>query len=239
LRFSGVLIGGLAVLTIDDLSFTRDTFQLSASLTIAHGLTAVIGPSGSGKSTLLSLVAGFDRPDTGRIFWGDEDITALAPGVRPVATLFQDNNLFPHLDVLTNVALGASPKARPSRAAITKAKGALELTGLGGFETRLPKDLSGGQQSRAALARALVTDRPIVLMDEAFSALGPALKSEMLELSTSLMPDKTLIMVTHDPDDAKRFAQNTIFVNDGSVAPPVQTDTLFADPPEALALYLD
>lgn len=226
------------MLTIENLIFTRGTFRLSADSVFDPGLTAVIGPSGSGKSTLLSLIAGFDLPDSGRILWQGSDITRLAPGERPVATLFQDNNLFPHLDVLTNVALGASPKARPSPEAISKAKVTLGQVGLGGFERRMPKDLSGGQQSRAALARALLTDRPVVLMDEAFSALGPALKSDMLELATTLMPDKTLVMVTHDPDDAKRFAQATVFVDEGIVAQPVVTEELFRNPPETLALYL-
>ena len=186
----------------------------------------------------MSLIAGFDDPDKGRILWSEADITALSPGDRPVATLFQDNNLFPHLDELTNVALGVSPKANPAPGALEKAKQALERVGLAGFETRKPKDLSGGQQSRAALARILLTDRPVVLMDEAFSALGPALKFEMLSLALSLMPEKTLIMVTHDPEDAKAFAHATVFVEDGKVAAPVETKALFANPPEGLAAYL-
>ena len=81
-----------------------------------------------------------DLPDSGRILWNGADITRLAPGARPVATLFQDNNLFPHLDVLTNVALGASPKARPAPEALSKANVALEQVGLGGLEARMPKD---------------------------------------------------------------------------------------------------
>lgn len=226
------------MLTIEKLRFEQDAFVLSADLQLNTGLTAVIGPSGGGKSTLLSLIAGFELPDEGRILWDGADVTRLAPGARPVATLFQDNNLFPHLDVLTNVALGASPKARPTAAALNRARDALGKVGLSGYETRKPGDLSGGQQSRAALARVLLTDRPVVLMDEAFSALGPALKSEMLELTVVLMPEKTLVMVTHDPEDAKRFARQTVFVDEGRVAPAVSTEALFAAPPAALADYL-
>jgi thiamine transport system ATP-binding protein len=228
----------LAVLTIEGLTFVRGAFNLRADLSLASGLTAVIGPSGSGKSTLLSLIAGFDVPDTGRILWNDADITSLAPGARPVATLFQDNNLFPHLDVLTNVALGASPKAKPAPEALRKAKEALGHVGLQELQGRNPRDLSGGQQSRAALARVLLTDRPVVLMDEAFSALGPALKSDMLSLAVSLMPDKTLLMVTHDPQDAEQFAEATVFVEEGVVAQPVKTAELFANPPKGLSAYL-
>ena len=226
------------MLTIENLTFERGDFALRADLRVSKGLTAVLGPSGSGKSTLLSLIAGFDDPDKGRILWSESDITVLSPGDRPVATLFQDNNLFPHLDVLTNVALGVSPKAKPAPGALEKSKQDLERVGLAGFETRKPKDLSGVQQSRAALARILLTDRPVVLMDEAFSALGPALKFEMLSLALSLMPEKTLIMVTHDPEDAKAFAHATVFVEDGKVAAPVETKALFANPPEGLAAYL-
>lgn len=226
------------MLTIEDLTFNRGAFSFQASLSLSAGLTAVIGPSGSGKSTLLSLVAGFDDPESGRVLWNGVDISLLSPGERPVATLFQDNNLFPHLDVLTNVALGASPKAKPATDALEKAKQVLSLVGLQGMEMRRPKDLSGGQQSRAALARVLLTDRPVVLMDEAFSALGPALKAEMLELATSLMPEKTLLMVTHDPEDARNFAAATIFIENGRAMSPIKTSELFAHPPAGLAAYL-
>lgn len=226
------------MLKIEDLTFRRGDFVLCADVSLSSGLTAVIGPSGSGKSTLISLIAGFHVPDAGHILWNRADITPLAPGARPVATLFQDNNLFPHLDVLTNVALGASPKARPDPSAIEAAKQALDRVGVNGMEARRPKDLSGGQQSRVALARVLLTDRPVVLMDEAFSALGPALKSEMLELAITLMPHKVIMMVTHDPDDAKRFAKETIFVEEGNVSAPVATGEMFAHPPKGLAAYL-
>ena len=227
------------MLTFDRVSFRRDGFQLGADFSVdGPGFFAVIGPSGGGKSTLLSLIAGFDLPDTGAVLWGDQNLAPLVPGDRPVAVLFQDNNLFPHLDVLTNVALGASPLARPSDGAKTRARQALERVGLAGYEDRLPSALSGGQQSRAALARILLTDRPVVLMDEAFSALGPALRVEMLDLVTELLGDRTVLMVTHDPEDARRNAANTIFVDGGTVYKPVETTALFANPHKALAGYL-
>lgn len=221
------------------MTLRRDGFQLRADCTVnGPEITAVIGPSGGGKSTLLSLIGGFELPDEGAVFWMDQDLGPLAPGDRPVAVLFQDNNLFPHLDVLTNVALGASPLARPSVAAKARAGEALVRVGLAGFETRLPGALSGGQQSRAALARILLTDRAIVLMDEAFSALGPALRVEMLELVANLLGDRTVLMVTHDPEDARRMAGQTIFVEAGEVYPPTPTEALFAKPHKALANYL-
>ena len=227
------------VLRFDGIELLRDGFRLTADCTVeGPGITAVIGPSGGGKSTFLSLVGGFEFPDAGQVMWGDEDLGPLAPGDRPVAVLFQDNNLFPHMDVLTNVALGASPRTRPSADVLDRARGALRHVGLNGMEARLPGSLSGGQQSRAALARVLLTDRDMVLMDEAFSALGPALRVEMLGLVTELLSDRTVLMVTHDPEDAKRVARQVIFVNEGQVFAPEATEPLFADPHPDLAAYL-
>ncbi|NNL72829.1 MAG: ATP-binding cassette domain-containing protein [Silicimonas sp.] len=227
------------MLTLENVQLTRGAFTLTADFAVdAPGIVAVIGPSGSGKSTLLSLIAGFETPEKGRVLWDGQDLTGIPPGKRPVAVLFQDNNLFPHLDLVSNVALGASPQARPSPDVLNRARQALSGVGLSGFESRKPGALSGGQQSRAALARVFLTDRQIVLMDEAFSALGPALRSEMLGLVKELLPKALILMITHDPDDAKRWTERTIFVDDGKVHPPVGTEELFADPPEALSRYL-
>ncbi len=228
------------MLTLEALRLSRDGFTLTADCQVgASGAVAVIGPSGGGKSTLLSLIAGFETPDAGRILWQGSDLAPLPPGKRPVAVLFQDNNLFPHLDVLTNVALGIRPRARPDVEDLRRARDALARVGLEGMEGRKPGELSGGQQSRAALARVLLTDRPIVLMDEAFSALGPALRAEMMGLTLQLLPKALILMVTHDPADATRWAPTTIFVENGTVHAPEPTGRLFANPPEALRRYLE
>lgn len=227
------------MLTLDRIVFRRENFVLHADVSVeGPGIVAVVGPSGGGKSTLMSLIAGFELPDEGCVRWNGTEMTNLAPGERPVAVLFQDNNLFPHLDAATNVALGASPRARPLPAARDRAAEALSAVGLDGMGARMPGELSGGQQSRVALARALLTDRPLVLMDEAFSALGPALRLEMLTLVKSLLADKTVLMVTHDPDDARRVARQTMFVEDGHLRPAEDTGDLFANPHDALARYL-
>lgn len=227
------------MLTFEAVQFGREGFALSADCSVTGpGISAVIGPSGGGKSTFLSLVAGFEVPDAGRILWRGLDLARLAPGKRPVAVLFQDNNLFPHLDILANVALAASPVVRPSQEVLERARTALARVGLAGMEARRPGDLSGGQQSRAALARILLTDRPVVLMDEAFSALGPALRVEMLELVGEVLPEATVLMVTHDPDDARRVAKDVIFVEAGHVSAPVETGAFFDAPPEAARRYL-
>jgi thiamine transport system ATP-binding protein len=229
---------GGVVLSLKNIFLKQGDFSLSANLTIAEpGVTAVIGPSGGGKSTLLSLIAGFSLPDRGSVSWMDSDLTNLPPGARPVAMLFQDNNLFPHLDSLMNVALGGAPVPRPDAQTLDRALVALGRVGLTGLERRKPAELSGGQQSRIALARLLLTDRPVILMDEPFSALGPAQRREMLALVKELLPEATLLMVTHDPEDA-RGAERTILVVDGKVAPPCDTKRLFADPPPELDSYL-
>ena len=216
-------------------------FRLSADLDVPKGaLCAVIGPSGSGKSTLLGLIAGFLRPEAGRVIWEGEDLTGLAPGARPVSVIFQDQNLFPHLSVAENVGLGLRPALRLTPAEAARVEAALARVGLAGLGARRPAELSGGQQSRVALARMALQARPIVLLDEPFSALGPALKAEMLDLVAGLTAETgaTCLMITHDPGDARRIASHVILVDDGRVAPPVATAALFADPPAALSRYL-
>lgn len=216
-------------------------FRVAADLAVPAGARiAVMGPSGAGKSTLLGGIGGFYDLIAGRILWGDRDIGTLPPGQRPCATLFQDGNLFPHMTVEDNVGLGIDPSLRLGAEARARVAQALDLVGLDGMGARRPAQLSGGQQSRAALARVLVQGRPLLLLDEPFSALGPALKDEMLDLVAQIAGDTgaTLLMVTHDPADAQRIAEGVIVVADGRAAPPEPTAPLLADPPASLAAYL-
>ena len=119
-------------------------------------------------------------------------------------------------------------------------RGALAHVGLAGLGDRLPGALSGGQQSRVALARVLVRRKPLVLLDEPFAALGPALRAEMLDLVARVAQETgaTVLMVSHDPDDARRIAALTIYLGEGRAEPPLPTEALFAEPPAALAAYL-
>jgi len=226
------------VLRLTDLRLRREGFTLSADLALPPGITAVIGPSGGGKSTLLDAIGGFLAPTAGRVEVDGRDITALPPAERPVAQLFQDGNLFPHLTVAENVGLGLAP----SRAAARDPRVAevLAQVGLSGLGDRRPASLSGGQQSRAALARALVQNRPVVLLDEPFSALGPGLKREMLDLAREVLaaPGRLMLMVTHDPEDARSVADSVVLVAEGRATGPFETGALFADPPPALRAYL-
>ena len=220
---------------------TQDAFRLTADFSVRAGARiAVIGPSGAGKSTLLSVIAGFFPLESGRIRWGGVEITDLAPGARPLSILFQDQNLFPHLTVGQNVGLGLRPDLRLSTGDRTRVTEALARTGLSGMESRKPGTLSGGQQSRVALARVLLRAHPLILLDEPFSALGPALKEEMLDLVARIAAEAgaTVMMVSHDPKDALRFAEETIVVADGRTEAPCDTKALLANPPPALATYL-
>lgn len=226
------------MLTLKGLRIVLGAFELCADFEVRPGVTAIIGASGGGKSTLLAAIGGFITSVEGRVLWDDRDITKAAPGARPISTLFQDNNLFPHLTVAQNVGLGLRPDLRLNAAETARVGAAIASVGLDGLADRKPGALSGGQQSRAALARVLVADRPVVLLDEPFAALGPGLRADMLDLVTQKLEDKTVLMVTHDPGDARAVADQVILVSAGVAAAPVSTSELFETPPQALRDYL-
>ncbi len=229
------------MLQLDRLTLLQGSFSLTADWSAKAGARiAVMGPSGAGKSTLLAAIAGFLLPAEGAVRWHGKDLGPVPPGQRPVTILFQDQNLFPHLTVAQNLGLGLRPDLRLSRAEQDRVAEALEQTGLTGLGPRRPAQLSGGQASRAALARALLRARPILMLDEPFAALGPALRSEMLALVGDVA-DATgalVLMVTHDPRDARALGGLTSFVADGVAQPPVDTADLLDYPPPALRDYL-
>lgn len=229
------------MLRFDDVTLEAGTFRMTADAEIiSGGITALIGASGSGKSTLLAALAGFIPVTSGRILIDGEDITTRSPGDRPLSILFQDQNLFPHLTVAQNVGLGLRPDLRLSADERRARDAVLDRVGLSEMGTRLPAELSGGQQSRAALARALLRNRPWLLLDEPFSALGPALRREMLTLLAETARDEGLsvLMVTHAPEDALAVADHTALIAKGALVAPNPTKALFDDPPAALQDYL-
>jgi len=229
------------MLRLEDAVIRNGDFTLRADWSVEEGArVAVIGPSGAGKTTLIEAIAGFRPLEQGRILWDGRDITGEAPGKRPVAMLFQDGNLFPHLTVAQNAGLGLRPDLRLDAEQKARVQTALARVGLAGMEDRKPGALSGGQQSRAALARVLLQDRPLLLLDEPFAALGPALKAEMLDLVAALAEETgaTLLMISHDPDDARRIADQALLVAEGIAHPPQSTADLLDNPPPALRDYL-
>jgi thiamine transport system ATP-binding protein len=205
----------------------------------ASELTALIGPSGSGKTTILNLIAGFEAAVSGTIRIDRRDVGALPAAERPVTMVFQDHNLFAHLDVATNVGLGISPALRLKPSDRDRVAAALARVGLEDFGRRLPGQLSGGERQRVALARCLVRDRPVLLLDEPFAALGPALRREMLDLIADIHRERamTVLLVTHQPEDARRIAARTAFVHDGRILAVRPTDELLGatDIPELSA----
>jgi thiamine transport system ATP-binding protein len=229
------------MLKLDTCIIDNGGFRLSADFSIEPGRrVAVIGPSGCGKTTLLEAIAGFLPLLSGRITWQGKNITHAPPDQRPIAMLFQEENLFPHLSTWQNIALGLDPNLRLTDAQKETIAKALNRVGLTEYQTRKPAALSGGQRARVALARVLVRDRGLLLLDEPFAALGPALRAEMLDLVKALSKESgaTVLMVSHDPSDARRIAQDVIFVDAGRAHPPAETDQLFANPPTALRDYL-
>lgn len=227
------------MLTFEETLLQQGDFSLRANIGIKPAqITALMGPSGAGKSTLLSAIAGFLPVQSGAIGFDGVPIHHLDPASRPVSILFQDNNLFPHLTISQNIGLGLRAGFKVRKAEQVKVDEVLADVGLAGMGARKPSGLSGGQQSRAALARILLAGRPVVLLDEPFAALGPGLKDEMLDLVRTRAAGRTIVMVTHDPDDAKRIADSVCVVADGTVAAPVGTREIFENPPQVLRDYL-
>ena len=220
------------MLDIEALSFRYDRGQgepMRFELSVAPGeILSLIGPSGSGKSTLLNLIAGFIEPETGRIRVDGRQIEGLPAAERPVSMVFQQHNLFPHLDLYTNVALGIDPGLHLDPSQRDQVAIALQRLGLEGLEKRRPGALSGGQRQRVALARALVRSRPVLLLDEAFAALGPALRIELIELVAELVRERKLaaLLVSHQPRDASIASARTAFVNEGRVVTIQPTEQL-------------
>ena len=230
------------MLICEKLELTQGTFHLSADVRFSQrAITAVIGPSGAGKSTLLLAIAGFFAAQSGQVVLDDISLMSVAPGKRPVSMLFQDNNLFPHLSIYENVGFGVRSHGRLDANQRRSVLSVLDRVGLQKMADRKPAALSGGQQSRVALARLLLADRPVVLLDEPFAALGPSLKDEMLDLMQEMLvkdAGATVLMVTHDPADAQRVADHVAWVADGVVHAPRPAAAIFADPPAGLRNYL-
>ena len=229
-------------LQLDNVTFAYEQMQMQFDLTVNAGETlAILGVSGSGKSTLLNLIAGFNQPISGNIRFNNNAIINKPPAQRPITTLFQEHNLFNHLTVAQNIAIGLAPNLKldaAQQAALQQAAQQVEVTEL---LERLPADLSGGQRQRVGIARCLARKQPLLLLDEPFSALDPALRQEMLRLIAKLNSEHniTVLMVTHSPDDALQIADNIAFIDQGKVAlyAPVQI-LKQDDAPDILKRYL-
>ncbi|MFO1173303.1 MAG: ABC transporter ATP-binding protein [Hyphomicrobiaceae bacterium] len=190
------------------------------SLEIAEGeFFAMLGPSGSGKTTCLRLIAGFEQPDAGHIEIAGVTAEGVPPYRRNVNTVFQDYALFPHMSVGDNVAYGLMIRGVAREQRLEKARAALKMMKLDGYDTRKPSQLSGGQRQRVALARALVNEPKVLLLDEPLGALDLKLREQMqLELK-SLQREVgiTFVFVTHDQGEALSMADRVAVFNDGKI----------------------
>ncbi|HGW5508528.1 TPA: thiamine ABC transporter ATP-binding protein ThiQ [Citrobacter koseri] len=227
------------MLKLTDITWLYHHLPMRFTLSVERSeQVAVLGPSGAGKSTLLNLIAGFLTPASGTIMIEGQDHTTTPPSRRPVSMLFQENNLFSHLNVRQNIGLGLNPGLKLNAAQREKLHHIARQMGIENLLERLPGELSGGQRQRVALARCLVREQPVLLLDEPFSALDPALRQEMLTLVSDVCRDQqlTLLMVSHSVEDAARIASRSIVVADGRIAWQGKTDELLSGQASASAL---
>ena len=191
-------------------------------------LTTLLGPSGCGKTTTLRMIAGLEAPTSGQILIGGRDVTALGPAERNVSMVFQSYALFPHMNVIDNVAYGLDVSGVSRHEARQRARATLESVGLTGFDDRFTSELSGGQQQRVAVARALVLEPQVLLFDEPLSNLDARLRRSMREEIRSLQQrlQLTVAYVTHDQAEALAVSDQIIVMDQGGIAQ--------AGPPQAL-----
>jgi len=198
----------------------------------AGQFSVLLGPSGCGKSTLLRMIAGLDRPTSGRIVLNGRDVTALAPVARDVSMVFQSYALFPHLSVAENILFGLSVRRVPKAEQRERLDRVATMMGLSELLARRPAQLSGGQQQRVALARAVISERPVCLMDEPLSNLDAKLRAEMRVEIRALQQrlGLTMVYVTHDQVEAMTMADRIVVMNKGRMQQVASPRDLYAEP---------
>ncbi|BEG75439.1 ABC transporter ATP-binding protein [Achromobacter xylosoxidans] len=211
-----------ALLTIEGVSMRFGAYQAldRIDLAIQQGeFVALLGPSGCGKTTLLKSIAGFLKPESGRILIDGQDVSRLPAHKRPLNTVFQNYALFPHMTVLENVAYGPRRQGASKSDAAQRARDALDMVGLADFGPRYPREMSGGQQQRVALARAIVNQPKLLLLDEPLSALDLKLRKRMqLELKhLQARLGIAFIFVTHDQEEAMTMADRVVVMHAGRI----------------------
>lgn len=192
--------------------------DISLSVT-AHDYVVLLGPSGSGKTTLLSVLGGFTIPDSGAVRIAGQDVTKLGPAKRPTATVFQDYALFPHMSVADNLGFGLKLRKMPKPERVTRIERTLEMVGLAGYGKRGIHELSGGQRQRVAVARALIVEPEILLLDEPLGALDMNLRRQMQDelLALQKRTGRCFVHVTHDQEEAMALASLVVVMNAGQI----------------------
>lgn len=203
-----------------NVTFNYEQMPMQFTLNVPKGeRVAIVGESGAGKSTLLNLIAGFDLPTSGEIWLNNCNHTQTDVANRPVSMLFQDNNLFPHLTVAQNIGLGLVPSLSLNAKQQAQVAKIAEKMGIAEFLDRRADQLSGGQKQRVALARTLLRDKPILLLDEPFSALDPKRREELQQLVAELCQERqlTLLMVTHQIEESRALFDRVVCVENGTI----------------------
>ncbi|RKS87453.1 thiamine transport system ATP-binding protein [Orbus hercynius] len=209
------------MIELNQVLYLYDKQRMIFNFSVQQGeVVTILGPSGAGKSTLLSLIAGFLPPLSGQIRLNGEDETDTNPAKRPVSMLFQDNNVFTHLSVQQNLALGLAPSLKLTAAQHEQLSIIAERIGLTSYLSAYPSQLSGGQKQRVAIGRCLLQHRPILLLDEPFSSLDPKLKKEMFELLYEIQAEYrlTILMVTHQLEDIAATNNRCLVIVEGEIA---------------------
>ena len=203
------------------------------SLRVEEGeFFSLLGPSGCGKTTTLRMIAGFVRPNEGRVFIGGDDMTLLPPERRGIGIVFQNYAIFPHMTVFDNIAFGLRMRKVPKREIRGRVGKALEQVNLDGYERRYQRELSGGEQQRVALARVLITEPKILLLDEPLSALDKKLREEMKYWIKGLQHSLriTTVYVTHDQGEALTMSDRIAVMNRARVVQIGAPDTIYEHP---------
>lgn len=215
-------VSGTVIVSIKGLTRSFGDVHAVAGVTldIYEGeFITLLGPSGSGKTTVLRMIAGFDKPDSGSIELGGEDVSQLPPFERDVNTVFQDYALFPHMNVISNIEYGLKVKGVAKQECSARALEALKQVRLEGYGERKPSQLSGGQRQRVALARALVNRPSVLLLDEPLGALDLKLREQMQIELKELQREVgiTFIFVTHDQEEALTMSDRIAVFNNGRI----------------------
>ena len=220
------------------LSYGQTVAVPDLNLDIAEGeLITLLGPSGCGKTTTMRSIAGLLLPSSGTIMINGRDVTNMPANKRGIGLVFQSYALFPHLSAFENVAFGLRLQRLSEAEVHKRTKVGIETVGLTGFETRKPAEMSGGQQQRVALARSLVMEPSVLLLDEPLSNLDARLRLEMRNELQRVQNETgvTMVFVTHDQAEAMALADRIVLMNDGRIEQLGTPDELYAQPVSAFA----
>ena len=225
----------MAILKVDNLSknFGKVKAVQEVSFEAAEGrVLSLLGPSGCGKTTTLRCIAGFENPDRGEIYLDDRKITPISPEKRGIGMVFQNYALWPHMTVYGNLAFGLQIRKVPKDEITKKIKKVLGMVQLEGYENRYPRQMSGGQQQRIAMARALVFEPEIMLLDEPLSNLDAQLREEMRFEFTELQKKLgiTAVYVTHDQAEALVISDKIVILNQGKIVQSGTPKKIYSNP---------